>query len=416
MQNAYFQDCVLNKKLKFEKKNLKQYNIAFLTSIDPRNKGALSGSSHYIYKALEKYVGNVDVLGPVSIENWFTRIISRISNKLPWKYNLGHSYFYAYKYAKKFSKKISGKQYDFIFAARSSTEISLLKTDIPIIFFSDTTFRLLYNYYDWFSGFMQISVSEGHSIERRSIAKSVIAIFSSDWAAHSAINYYGASPDKVHVIPFGPNVDNVPSKEDAIKGKDRETCKLLFVGVEWERKGGQIAFDTLLALKKMGLKTSLTILGCTPPDGITDEDLIVIPFLNKNIKEESRKFNILFEQSHFFILPTQQECFGVVFCEASAFGLPSLTTNTGGISSAVKNNVNGFRFKLSDGGDEYAAKVYSIFTDYKNKYIPLCVSSRDFYDKDLNWSAFGNSVRNIMDNYIKDIDKPIAKHNKKNEK
>ena len=376
-----------------------RYNIAFLTSIDPRNKGALSGSSHYIYKALEKYVGNVDILGPVSVVNWFSKTINRITSRLPWKYNLSHSYFFAHKYANRFSKKISGKHYDFIFVARSATEVSLLKTNIPIIYFSDTTFNLLYNYYDWFSNFMRISEIEGNSIERRAIGKSAITILSSDWAANSAIDYYGADPKKVHVIPFGPNIDNVPSKEDAIRVRDRKICKLLFVGVEWERKGGQIAFDALLALKTMGLNTSLTVLGCSPPDNIKDDDLIVIPFLNKNNSEESRKFNALFEESHFFILPTKQECFGVVFCEASAFGLPSLTTDTGGISSAVKNNINGFRFKLSDGGNEYAAKVYSIFTDYENKYIPLSVSSRELYDKELNWEAFGVSVCKLMDNY-----------------
>ncbi len=248
---------------------------------------------------------------------------------------------------------------------------------------------------------MWISVIEGNSIERRSIGKSDITILSSSWAARSVIDYYGADRKKVHVIPFGPNVDNVPSKVDALQVKDREKCKLLFVGVEWERKGGQVAFDTMLSLKKMGLNVTLTVLGCTPPDDVKDEDLIVIPYLNKNIEEESRKFNSLFEESHFFILPTQQECFGVVFCEASAFGLPSLTTDTGGISSAVKNNVNGFRFKLSDGGNEYASKVYSIFTDYKNKYIPLCVSTRDMYDKELNWEAFGLSIHKLMSDYLK---------------
>lgn len=379
---------------------LKQYNIAFLTSIDPRNKGALSGSSHYILVALEKYVGNVDVLGPVNVENWFIKLLVRFSRKLPRPYNFGHSYFFARRYAKRFSKKITGKQYDFIFVARSSTEMSLLKTDVPIIFFSDTTFKLLYNYYDWFSDFMRISEIEGNSIEQRAIDKSVIAIFSSGWAARSAIEYYRAPPEKVHVVPFGPNVDNVPTKEAALMPKDRGKCKLLFIGVEWERKGGQIAFDTLVALKKMGLNASLTVLGCIPPDDIKDDDLIVIPYLNKNIEEESRRFNSLFEDSHFFILPTQQECFGVVFCEASAFGLPSLTTDTGGIGSAVKNNVNGFRFSLEDGGNEYAAKIHSIFTDYENKYVPLTVSSRELYEKELNWKSFGTSVRKLMDDYL----------------
>jgi len=362
----------------------------------------LSGSSHYIYKALDKYVGKVDVLGPVRIDNWFIRILSRVSKKLPRQYNFGHSYFFARRYANRFEKKLKAKKYDFIFVARSSTEMSLLKTDIPIIFYSDTTFRLLYNYYDWFSNFMHISEIEGNSIERRAISKSDIAILSSEWAAKSVIDYYGAPRKKVHVIPFGPNVDNIPTKEDALTTKDRQKCKLLFVGIEWERKGGQIAFETLLALKKMGLNASLTVLGCEPPENIVDDDLIVIPYLNKNIEEESRKFNSLFKESHFFILPTKQECFGVVFCEASAFGLPSLSTDTGGISTAIKNGVNGYRFNMSADGDKYAEKIYSIFTDYKNKYIPLCTSSRDFYEKELNWESFGMSIRSIMDDYLRD--------------
>ncbi len=379
---------------------MKRYNIALLTSIDPQNKGALSGSSYYILQALANYVGKVDILGPVNIHFRITKILVRIAKKLPLPYNFSHSYFFALKYARAFKRKIKGKQYDFIFAARSSTEVALLKTDIPIVFFSDTTFELFYNYYDWFSNFMKISELEGNSIERRAINKSAIAIFSSEWAARSAIDFYNVSPEKIHVIPFGPNVDNVPSKESALKQKDRETCKLLFIGVEWDRKGGKVAFDALIALKKLGLKTTLTVLGCVPPEEFRDDDLTIISFLNKNILEESQRFNSLFEESHFFILPTKQECFGVVFCEASAFGLPSLTTDTGGIGGAVKNGVNGYRFKLTDGGEEYAKKVFSIFTDYDNKYIPLNISSRGLYDSELNWEMFGTSVRRLMDNYM----------------
>ena len=83
-----------------------------------------------------------------------------------------------------------------------------------------------------------------------------------------------------------------------------------------------------------------------------------------------------------------------------AFGLPSLTTDTGGMSGAVKNNINSFRFKLSDSGNEYVTKVYSIFTDYENKYMPLSVSSRELYDKEFNWEAFGMLVRKLLDDYI----------------
>ncbi|MCD4788420.1 MAG: glycosyltransferase family 4 protein [Bacteroidales bacterium] len=372
------------------------YKIAYLTSINPRDKRALSGSPYYMLRALEKHVGSVDVLGPVKIKKTIFHYISQFFKKYFKAYNIYHSYFLARKYAKIFNKKLKGKNYDFIFAPRVSTEMCLIKTDIPIIYFTDTTFKLLYNYYEWFSGFMKISEWEGNKIEQLAINKASILINSSEWGANSAIKDYHADPEKVYVIPFAPNIDEVPERDKVLKPKDSDKCKLLFLGVEWIRKGGDIAFETLNELKKMGLNVSLTVCGCVPPAEYQDDDLIVIPFLNKNDKKQNKEFNKLLIDSHFLILPTREECFGVVFCEASAFGLPSITTDTGGISGAVKNGKNGFRLPLEARGKQYAEKIFEIFSDYENKYLPLSKSSRDIYEQKLNWDSWAASLIKIL--------------------
>ncbi len=36
------------------------------------------------------------------------------------------------------------------------------------------------------------------------------------------------------------------------------------MGVNWERKGGRIAFNTFEKLNQMGIETELTVCGCTP--------------------------------------------------------------------------------------------------------------------------------------------------------
>lgn len=375
------------------------YNIAYLTSVDPLDKKVLSGTIYTILKVLEKDVGSVDVLGPAKIDNAFTRILKRINYKLTRRYNFNHSIFYGIKYAWVFEKKLKGKHYDFIFAQRSSTEICRLKTDIPIIYYTDTTFKLFYNYYEWFSNFMKISQIEGNMVEQLAIDKSAIVICTSQWAADSVINDYHANPEKVFIVPFGPNVDILPTREMINYNKGRDVCKILFIGVEWERKGGAIAFETLQEMKKKGIKTRLTIVGCRPPDEFQDEDMVVIPFLNKNEKSQSDLFNQLLYENHFFILPTRGECFGVVFCEASAFAIPSITTNTGGIGSAVENGKNGFRLPVEARGDQYAEMISEIFTDYDNKYLPLAKSTRDFYDLRLSWKSWAKSLNAILENH-----------------
>ncbi|MBK7121948.1 MAG: hypothetical protein IPH68_03555 [Chitinophagaceae bacterium] len=47
--------------------------------------------------------------------------------------------------------------------------------------------------------------------------------------------------------------------------------RLLFLGVEWERKGGQIALDTFYALQNNGMQVQLKIIGCQPPLHIKDK-------------------------------------------------------------------------------------------------------------------------------------------------
>jgi len=384
----------------------KRYHIAFLTSIDPKNKLKLSGSPYYIMNALQKYVGDVTNLGPIEFNKFIFTHFERATKLLPRPYNLNHSFIHAYFFAKVFQSKLRHKKFDVIFAPRASTQIALLKTDIPIVYYSDTTFKSMYNYYSWFSNFLKISEREGNNIEQKAIRKSKRVILSSQWAADSVINDYNTPKEKVHVVPFGPNVDYIPTKEELLDRKPIGICKLLFIGVEWERKGGQIAVDTLLELKKMGVKASLTIVGVIPPEPMITEDVVVIPYLDKNNKADSNKFNELLLESHFLILPTREECFGVVFCEASAFGLPSLSTDTGGVPTAVIDNKNGFLFKLSDGGKEYANKIVKYFTDYDNLYSKLSESSRKYYEDTLNWKSFGLAIYEIIDDMLSEINNP----------
>ena len=40
-----------------------------------------------------------------------------------------------------------------------------------------------------------------------------------------------------------------------------DVCKLLFIGSDWYRKGGDIAVEIAGSLNAMGLKTELTMLG-----------------------------------------------------------------------------------------------------------------------------------------------------------
>ena len=107
----------------------------------------------------------------------------------------------------------------------------------------------------------------------------------------------------------------------------------------------------------------------------------------------------LFLKNHFFILPTRFEAYGIVFCEASAYGLISVASNTGGIPTVVKNGVNGFLIPIEDQGKLYAEKIEEIYLD-KNKMKELNLSSRNFYEESLNWKAWAKKFTEELNKSI----------------
>ena len=85
----------------------------------------------------------------------------------------------------------------------------------------------------------------------------------------------------------------------------------------------------------------------------------------------------------------------MVFCEASSFGLPSIATNTGGVSGAVTEGENGFMLPPSAGGVEYAELIAGIYRD-DQRYAQLVQSSRALYESKLNWDAWGMTVTKLI--------------------
>ena len=59
-----------------------------------------------------------------------------------------------------------------------------------------------------------------------------------------------------------------------------EVVNILFLGVDWYRKGGDLVYDTFLKLIEAGYNIHLTVCGCVPP--VKHAKIKVIPFLRNN--------------------------------------------------------------------------------------------------------------------------------------
>ncbi len=377
----------------------KKPEIAYLSSEDPRNIHAWSGIHYSIFNAASKHLGNVTAFGPytphltIKIIKIIQLLYKIFSGK---KYNRYHSPLLSKAYAKYFNKKINEKKYDFILAVSASAELAYLSTDIPVVYIADALFACSLNYYPTLSNLCKQSVTEGNELEKKALLKSSLVCLPSSWAAQSAQTDYQIKSEKIAVIPMGANLLDIPDSENILNNKlnrTKTTLNLIFVGVNWENKGGSVARECLLHILESGQNAVLTVVGCPVPEELKHPNIINYPFIKKNSVEGQSKFRELYSEADFLILPTRFEAYGIVFCEAAAYGVISITYNTGGTTTSVKEN--GCLLPPGSSGKEFARLILEIYNN-KELFMSGQIAARYRFDKELNWDSWALNLKDKL--------------------
>jgi len=137
-----------------------------------------------------------------------------------------------------------------------------------------------------------------------------------------------------------------------------------------------------------GFRVKLDIVSGEVPHGLGRFSWITHHgLLDPNIPDSRAVLTGLFKSAHFVLIPSRAEAYGITFAEASAFGVPAIGTDTGGIPSVVRNAVNGYTLPLSAGAVEFADLIAGSFSN-REQYNSLCRSSFEEFEHRLNWRTF----------------------------
>lgn len=373
--------------------------ISFVTEYDSRDVTKYSGTAYFMGKALENNSFQVDRVGPLEeFGAHYFKLKQFVYAKLFRKRHLrDREPAILKRYARQLGKILASCDSDLVFCP-GTVAISYLECMQPIVFWSDATFAGMLNYYPSFTNLSTKSIINGNEMEQSALRRAKLAIYCTNWAANSAISNYDVDPEKVKVVPWGANIDIRIDRghvlED-VKSRHSTTCKLLFLGVEWHRKGGDIALAVAEELNSQGLDTQLTVIGCQPPiKRPYPKFLEVVPFIDKSTEEGSTKLISYLAQSHFLILPTRAEASGHAFCEASAFGLPSIAAKTGGVY--VEDHINGRLLGQGAAIAEYCEVIWYYFEN-RGDYETLSMSSFNHFAAHLNWDNSSKIVRELIE-------------------
>ncbi|GHU81679.1 hypothetical protein FACS189415_0510 [Bacteroidia bacterium] len=374
--------------------------IGVIGYFSPFDRRSYSGTLYKLCESLTQRGAEITWI-PVKL-NLFYRCYNKIASTVcaffHKKFLFEHTRFGAFLISKSLNKKLI-KQSDLLLTPFSSSAIYGLKKSKPIIHFSDCTFTLLVDYHPYFYGLHPAVIKQGIAIEQRAFDKADALVLASDWARDSAVKDFGQPEEKVFVSEMGANIDN----QDIVYSEKNigDTLHLLFLGVVWKWKGGDIAVETCKQLNERGIKSVLHIVGITGLDAAvaTLPYIDSVGFLNKNDPEQYQKLVECLRISNCLLLPTLAECAGHAFCEASANGLPVFSHRTGGTGSYVLDGRNGYLLPLGSTGKDFADKIEECYKS--GELLKMSETARDVYKEKLNWEVWSDKMEKILNSILK---------------
>lgn len=378
--------------------------VAYVSPYNSNDINQFSGLGYYMYKCIaDQGVEVILINSEVPLSKWLKLKAHLIKLMFGKRYQLDRDPGYLKKVAAKAEKQLNSLEYDLVLSP-GSLPVTYLNTDKPIVFWTDSTYDSLVNYYPEWHNLSSKSVKNGNKAEQIAIDKASLIFYTSDWALENAVEKYGASRDKVKQVPNGPNLElksNFKNVEDLICNRQENTkVNLLFVGIDWDRKGGDIAIDTVIKLREKGVNAILTVVGINYLPKFDVPYIEYHPFINKNVEDGVDKLNELYEQATFFVLPTKAECFAVVFAEAGSHALPVITTNIGGCASAIKNGYNGYCLDLDNFSSVAAEKIFTLIKS-PGLYRQYSLNAFENFKNELNWEVVGRKVVGAIKELLK---------------
>jgi glycosyltransferase involved in cell wall biosynthesis len=200
----------------------------------------------------------------------------------------------------------------------------------------------------------------------RIMTQAALVVPWSEWCRRSIIDDYGIAPERIRTIPAGINLSRWRVRDRRTPGP----LRLLFVGAQFERKGGWVLLRALEALSG-----DWELDAVTKSTELPDDPRIRVR--NDLMPNDSRLVE-LFRRADIFVFPTLGDASPFVVLEAMAAGLPIATTTVGAIPEML-------------GGEQGASLIPP------NDHVALCATLQRLSDDESLRDALGLAARSRVE-------------------
>lgn len=365
----------------------------------------VSGMNKYLLTQLRKRGWNLSVIDIpfpkiykfIALISTFRPNISEWKKKFDEKLGKLHktaaSFVNRSKYCRKALKKFDGK-YDIVFqiSGMFSPAIDYKKLDKPYVTYNDYTLMLSYTMAlsNSYEGWAPLARERDRWLKlEKDLYKNARLIFTTnDNARSSLINDYGIENDKVVTVGYGLTLDKIPEYSKTYDGKT-----ILFIGMDFERKGGFVLLEAFKEVRKSITDAKLIIVG--PNKEILNINKPGVEMLG--CVRDREVIDSLYKKASIFVMPSLCEPFGLVFLEAMAYKLPCIGTNTDAMPEIIEDEKTGFLVESNNAG-LLAEKIISLLSNsvlLKSMGEEACKKAKEKF----SWKEVGKKI----DYHLKEV-------------
>ena len=213
----------------------------------------------------------------------------------------------------------------------------------------------------------------------------------SEWAKKGYIRD-GIERGKIRVIPPPFTMCSSRIKHD--------TINLLFLGRDYDRKGGDVALEVFRELKRLHENIHLIFIGNIPDKDVLQTvkddkkisfyDHVPTSFLHQNI----------FPTTDIFLLPTKAEAYGMSLVEAMSYGIPVVSSGISAIPEIVEDSICGYLCQPSQ-VEDYIKKC-SLLIEDKEKMTFMGNNAKEVVANKFSSKKIGNKLYDFYSEILSD--------------
>lgn len=215
----------------------------------------------------------------------------------------------------------------------------------------------------------------------------------SEQVRQSFIADFGIPAERLVTVHCGPNTDSL-ARDTSRAAPPPAAPTVLFVGRDFQRKGGQTLLDAFRIVRQQLPAARLRMVGGRPPNATNADGVEYLGFLSRDTTAGREAMDQAYRSASVFCIPTRFEPFGTSFVEAMTYGIPCVGPDVWAVPEIIRHEETGLLVPPEDAG-QLASALLRVLTDPVRAQA-MGEAARERVERHFSWEAVARKMSRAL--------------------